>query len=257
LRLVGAVGTDAFAAAARRLLAEAGVDLEHVRHGEAPTGTALITVDRAGENTIAIAPGANAKAAAAQLAAAGLGPNDILLLQMELPDAEVRAALAQAEAVGCRAIVNLAPYRSVGANFLSQVHVLVVNEIECEMLARDMGFGEARVDAAAEMIAALGPVVVVTLGADGALAFGEGLVRAPALPVAPVDTVGAGDAFVGYFAAGLHEGMSLDAALARASAAGSLACLAPGAQPSIPEKDQVDRVLEEAGSPPSASGDRS
>jgi ribokinase len=89
-----------------------------------------------------------------------------------------------------------------------------------------------------------GQTVIVTLGADGVrAATAEEFFVVPALPVVPVDTVGAGDTFVGYLAAGLDAGLPLDVVLERAAAAASLACLAPGAQPAIPEAAEVDRAL--------------
>ena len=85
--------------------------------------------------------------------------------------------------------------------------------------------------------------IIVTLGPDGArAATPEGSFAVPALKVTPIDTVGAGDTFVGYLAAGLDAGLALDAAMRRAATAASLACLAPGAQPAIPTADEVDRV---------------
>jgi ribokinase len=89
--------------------------------------------------------------------------------------------------------------------------------------------------------------IVVTLGADGVIAATpEAQLHVPALPVTPVDTVGAGDTFCGYFAASLAAGLDLEQALRRAAAAGSLACLKPGAQPAIPSAGEVDGALQSA-----------
>ncbi|MNY67794.1 Ribokinase [compost metagenome] len=89
-----------------------------------------------------------------------------------------------------------------------------------------------------------GRSVVVTLGAEGARArTPDGPIAVPAIKVRPVDTVGAGDTFCGYLAAGLDAGYGLEAALRRAAAAGSLACLKPGAQPAIPMAAEVDAAL--------------
>ena len=86
--------------------------------------------------------------------------------------------------------------------------------------------------------------IIVTLGPDGAMAATpDTMFSVPALQVQPVDTVGAGDTFVGYLAAGLDAGLDLEAAMQRAAIAGSLACLKPGAQPAIPTAGEVDKAL--------------
>ena len=93
-----------------------------------------------------------------------------------------------------------------------------------------------------EWAGSTGQTIIVTLGADGARAASpEGYLSVPALPITPVDTVGAGDTFVGYLAAGLDSGMALEPAMRRAAIAASLACLKPGAQPAVPHSHEVDR----------------
>ena len=91
-----------------------------------------------------------------------------------------------------------------------------------------------------------GRTIVVTLGGDGVMAATPtDFLTIPAMKITPVDTVGAGDTFCGYFAASLSSGLTLEQALARAGAAGSLACLKPGAQPAIPLAKDVDQALQE------------
>jgi ribokinase len=95
-----------------------------------------------------------------------------------------------------------------------------------------------------------GRAVVVTLGGDGVIAATpQDFLEVPALKITPVDTVGAGDTFCGYLGAALSSGLPLAAALERAAAAGSLACLKPGAQPAIPRAKDVDAALEDAPRP--------
>jgi ribokinase len=246
VRMIGAVGKDAFAREALALLKDGEVDLTSVAEAEAPTGTALILVGDDGENMIAAVPGANATVLPADLEKAALEMGDIVLLQYEIPLETVEAALDATAAAGGIAILNTAPFRKEAATFLGKANYVVANETEfdlyCEALALSGADRPARMKAFAEKT---GRTVIVTLGGDGVLAATpEAFLSVPALKITPVDTVGAGDTFCGYLAAGLAERLPLGDALRRAAVAGSLACLKPGAQPAIPVADEVDAALE-------------
>jgi ribokinase len=243
--MVGRVGRDAFAATALGSLKEAGVDIGGVAADEAPTGCAAIAVDPQGRNQIMVAAGANAHVNAGQVADAGLGPETTLLLQMEVPRAANAALIERARRAGCRVILNLAPAGALPDAALGAVDILTVNETEAAWLAEGRGLrADQPPSLARALAAALGATVVLTLGAAGAVAATrDALWSVPALPVTPVDTTGAGDAFVGVLAAGLDRGLTLDAALRRASVAAGLACLTLGAQPSLPRRDAIDAEL--------------
>jgi ribokinase len=245
VRMIGAVGRDAFAGAALALLKSGGVDLSKIHEMQVATGTALILVDMAGENVIAVVPGANGSVLPGDIAAAGLKKGDFVLLQHEIPLQTVEAALDEARRAGARSVLNTAPFRAEAVPFLAKADYVVANETEFDRYGAALALGggdrESRMLAFAERC---GHTLVVTLGGEGALAAGpEGLLRAPALKITPVDTVGAGDTFCGYFAAALAGGLPLDQALRRAAAAGSLACLREGAQPAIPLAAEVDGAL--------------
>jgi len=244
VRHVSAVGADSFADAALELLKADGVDLSAVRHAETTTGIAMIFVDGAGENVIAVLPGANGSMtpADAETALAGLGADDVLLLQQEIPQAATRRALELAGAQGVTSVFNTAPFLTDTAQLAPLASIVVANETEFALLS---GRPESELDAAmADWAAQHDQILIVTLGGAGVKAMAEGkLLAIPALPVKPVDTVGAGDTFCGYLAAGLDAGLDLEAALRRAAAAGSLACLKPGAQPAIPTAAEVDAAL--------------
>lgn len=242
VRMIGCVGEDDFAAHALALLERENIDLSFVRSTKSHTGTALIVVDDAGENMITVLPGANAHLTAPALEDAGIAPGDWLLLQLETPLAGILDAARHARGQGARILLNLAPYMPVPLQLLEMVDLLVVNQTELEGVLARLGAPALDRSAAVGWLAArLGNSVVATLGADGAIASADGrTVEVPAIAITPVDTVGAGDSFVGYLAAGLAGGMALDAALARATVAGGLACLAAGAQPSIPHRAAVD-----------------
>ncbi|MCX5514322.1 ribokinase [Kaistia algarum] len=251
--MVGAVGDDDMAAAALAELTSAGVDLSALVRRGPTTGMAIITVDRHGENTIVLSPGANARLAHTDLAALSLGANDIVLLQMEVPLAESLAAAQAARAAGARIMLSIAPFLPVEREALAMADIILVNETEAADLARHLGLAAGPDGAAtvATLAASLGRTVIATLGADGAVAAGGGeTIAVPSLPIEPVDTTGAGDTFAGVLAAYLDRGESLETAMLYAAVAGSLACTKMGAQPSFPQKDAIE---EAADRPPSAA----
>jgi ribokinase len=248
VHMVGQVGADSFGAFARQALADAGVDCARVGISGRATGVAVIAVDRVAENQIMVASGANLDTQAGQVADADLARGATVLCQNEVrPEATV-ALLERARARGARTIWNLAPAGGVPATGLRSVEFLVVNEIEAQAAAAaDVGDPVAM---ARELAARHGLTCVVTLGAAGALAIGpKGGHRVAALPVEPVDTTGAGDAFVGVLAAALDQGHDVAAALARASVAAGLACTALGAQTSQPTAAQIEARLSDLPAP--------
>jgi ribokinase len=247
VHLAGAVGKDGFAEPALALLKEAGTQLDAVRHVDEPTGTALILVGGDGENMIAVVPGANGTvtAAGAELAVGAMSKGDILMLQLEIPGPAVERALAAARAGGVITVLNLAPLIEDAARLGRLADVVIANETEFERLAGQESMGPDDREAALKRLnGETGQTLIVTLGADGVIAIRDGVIsRAKGLKIEPVDTVGAGDTFCGYFAAGLDEGIDFEAALRRAAVAGSLACLTQGAQPSIPLNTAVANKL--------------
>jgi len=238
---VGAVGRDALAEPALALLRAGGVDCARVAVVEAPTGCASVQVDPAGHNQIAVASGANLVARAAQAEDAILGPGTVLLVQNEMAPAETAALVARAGASGARVVLNLAPGGPLPAETLRAAKVLVVNEDEAAWLAAHLRAGGVE---AAALARALGVAVIRTLGGAGAeLAAGGRVWRIGALGVAAIDTVAAGDAFVGVLAAALDRGTELPGALHRASVAAALACTRRGAQSSLPDAAEIDAAL--------------
>ncbi|WP_292532962.1 ribokinase, partial [Mesorhizobium sp.] len=245
VRMVGAVGKDSFAAEALALLKAGGVDLSGVGESFASTGTALILVGADGENVIAVVPGANDSVLPGDIAKAYLKKGDVVLLQHEIPLPTVEAALDATRAAGAVSVLNTAPFRPEAAGFLGKADYAVANETEFDLYGEALVLTgrdrEARMRDYAEKT---GRAIVVTLGGDGVLAATpDHFITVPALKITPVDTVGAGDTFSGYLGAGLSSGLPLEQALTRAAAAGSLACLKPGAQPAIPLAKDVDAAL--------------
>jgi ribokinase len=216
--LAGCVGDDAGGRAYRERLAARGVDVSAVRvvRGE-PTGHALVTVADDGENAIVVVPGANALLDDTEVGAVdGLGPDDVLLAQLEVPRPVVSAAARRAVARGARVVLNVAPWASLPADVVGLADPVVANEHEMRALA------EAGTPPAS---------LLVTFGANGASWDGD---VAPAVVVAQedvVDTTGAGDAFCGTLAAALARGADREEALGAALAAGAVAVRHEGAQP--------------------------
>ncbi len=244
-RMVGAVGKDAFATQALACLRQGGVDLGGIREAAAATGTALILVDTAGENVIAIVAGANAAVLPDDLPKAKLGKGDVVLLQLEIPLATVAASIEAASAAGAVSVLNTAPFRKEAASLLGAADYFVANETEFDLYADELALpGPDRAGRMRCLVERTGRTVIVTLGADGVVACSpDGMLAVPAPAIEPVDTVGAGDTFCGYFGAGLDAGLGLEEALRRAAAAASLACLKPGAQAAIPTAADVDAAL--------------
>jgi ribokinase len=237
----GAVGEDDFAAQAFALLRSSGVDLARLATVRGATGAAVICVDPAGRNQIAVAPGANRFARATQIADADLCPGTTLLLQMEVDPGETAALIARARARGTRIVLSLAPPLLLPRPSLAAVDILLVNAGEAEALASALGVAA---DPEALRAALGGPDVVVTRGEAGSVAAtGAGLLHQPAFRIEAVDTTAAGDTFAGVLAASLDRGEELPAALRRAAAAAALACTRRGAQASIPLAAETDRLV--------------
>lgn len=247
VKMAGAVGKDGFANDAVALLKDGGADLSLVKSVEAPTGTALILVEADGENMIAVVPGANGTLTSADASNAlkGMSTTDTLMLQLEIPAEAVETALHEARAAGIRTVINIAPLTDEAARLGKMADIVIANETEFERLAGESGMGNAEREAAIiRLHGETGQTLIVTLGAEGVMALHEGkLYRASGLTIEPVDTVGAGDTFCGYFTASLDAGLGFEDALKRAAIAGSLACLNPGAQPAIPMASDVAEKL--------------
>ena len=217
VRLVGAVGRDEFAAEALATLRDSGVELA-VRSVAEPTGVALIYVDARGETQIVVAPGANA---AARLDG-DLGES--VLCQLEVPAETVADAASRCDGFFC---LNAAPARPVAADVVRRADLVVVNAYELEALPERPR------------------LFALTLGAEGAVLVEEGQEVARARPpeVLAVDGTAAGDAFTACLTVSLLEGRPQDEALARACAAGAIAASRPGAQPSLPTREEVEGLL--------------
>jgi ribokinase len=204
-------------------------------------------VDDAGENSIVVASGANMRLSPADVdgAEAVIAGADALLLQLESPLETVIRAAEVARAHGVTVILNPAPARSLPAELLAMVDVLIPNESETSLLTGLPVSNQAEAETAATALRELGGgTVILTLGERGALLAREGEAeQVPAFEVTPVDTTAAGDAFVGGFAVAMAGGQPLAEAVRWGNAAGALATTKLGAQPSLPTRQDLEALL--------------
>jgi ribokinase len=237
--LLAAVGDGEHGDLIRSTLAAAGVDIGRVRRVDGPCGTALIIVGGAGENLIAVVPGANSSlvglTAAEHSAIRGAA---VVLMQLEIPMATVAEAAISAREGAATVMLNVAPPAQPPPELMTAVDVLIANEHEAAVLIGPT------LDAEASARALLGqvPAVVITLGAAGAIYMNRSgdFVQVPAPAALAIDSTAAGDTFAGFLAAALAERRPVQEALMRACAAASISVERAGASASIPTRAEME-----------------
>jgi ribokinase len=250
--LIGRVGADAFG---EQLLANAqkeGIDVTHVEYdANAASGVAMISVDARGQNSIAVASGANYCLTAAHVREAwsALENVDLLVMPLETPLETIETAVSLANQAGVKVILNPAPAQKLAPQILAGVDVLVPNEPETTQLTGiEIDSPESTHNAAQALLKLGVGHVVLTLGSRGALVLaGETnlFTQVEPYPVKVVDTTAAGDAFVAGLAVALAEGKELVEAAQFANAVGALAVTKQGAQPGMPTREEVEILLKQ------------
>lgn len=253
-----AVGDDALAALAGPALDRAGLPPEMLRRFSGPTGAGIGFTDASGENCLAVHPGANARLGAAEVrgSAERIARGTLVLAQFEVGDEAVAETFRIARAAGLRTLLNPSPFRMPSPDILAETAILVINTVEAAAFGAALGVpvregavASSAFEALAGALHARGPdLVVVTLGASGALAFQAGrpaLVQ-PAFPVPAVDTLGAGDAFTAGLAVGLAGGRPLPESLRLAAACGACVVRHKGVFDALPDRAAVAALLAEA-----------
>lgn len=247
---VARVGADVFGEQALAAYRAEGLRTDYVlRTPAVPSGVALIVVDDRGENQIAVAPGANAHLTPSDVenATAAITASAVVVVQLEVPLETVKATIRAAKRAGKTVLLNPAPAPRDGlpAELLAQVDVLNPNRHEASALTGIALEDPTSAEEAGHLLLRCGVgAVVMTLGSEGALLVRtEGTRLIPAFPVDVADTTGAGDAFTAGLAVALAEGRPLDAAARMANACGAVATTRLGAQPSMPSRAEVERLL--------------
>ena len=246
--IVGCVGQDAFAEQIMTFIEAENIDTSNVlRMSGKSTDIAFVTVDSQGENTI-IYDGEYAPRISVADPDALIKANDVLISQYEFPASTVTEFFTRGRQRGSLNILNAAPAQPINNKLIDLADVIIVNEFE---LAVSAGLptiataDRAKIEAAARALT-MSPEksVIVTLGADGAAVFdNDSSTWIDAIPVRPVDTTGAGDAFVGALGAALSTKCSMQAAARYANASASIAVTRKGAGLSMPFLSEVEAVL--------------
>lgn len=238
-------GSDVFGHQAHQLFTDEGIDASYVfSDTKHPSGVALITVDEKAENSIVVAPGANACLTPDDLLKAreAVEAADIVLLQLEIPMETVEAAAVMASEMGKKVVLNPAPASALSPRLLLTLYAITPNETEAETISGVHIVDEATAEEAARRIAAMGVRnVIITLGAKGALVFdGDKCEVVPACEIKAVDTTAAGDVFNGALVVALSEGRTLADAVRFACKASAISVTRQGAQSSVPYRSEVD-----------------
>ncbi|MBI4260305.1 MAG: ribokinase [Actinobacteria bacterium] len=242
VRFVCRVGDDLFGAEAQELFAREGLDVRAEVDPGAATGAGLIVVDSGGQNAIAVAPGANARLAPADLLPEWFDGVGFLLLQLECALELATSAGRLARDHGVRVVLNPAPGSPLPEELLDLVDVLTPNETELETISGRPAGSREEALAAAEAVRRPGRHVVVTRGAEGALWVSDGgAVDVPGVRVdGVVDTTGAGDAFNAGLVTGLAEGMGFEDAIALGNRCGAYCVTREGVIDGLPTRDELE-----------------
>ncbi len=246
----GALGKGGHGRAMFDNLTDCGVDVSGIRFfDEFPSGIAAIFVDhRDGTHRVVVSEGANRAAKQEWIPEHLLNENAIVLVQGELPIEETEKLIIRARKSGARSVMNFAPAtKNLSSDILSNLDYIILNEYEADAVGRQFSIDSSNKKSfATELYNRFKVGTIVTLGPDGALCVcDDGFISISSLKVKAVDTIGAGDAFVGYFTAGLDQKLSIRDSLRQAAVAGSLACTKVGAQTALPLPDEVVSRLEE------------
>jgi len=252
---IGRVGDDDFGRALKANLKKDGVSTRYLlTDDEAPTGVALIIVDKSGENSIVVASGANARVSPDDLSAAkgAWRGARFLIVQFEVPLETVEAALDTARRHEVTSILDAGPAKKCPARILRKADIVSPNEVESETLTGLRIRGIRSAERVASKFRKMGVrTIVLKLGALGALvADGDKCVHIPTPKIKAVDSTAAGDAFTGALAVFLGEGKDLIEATRYACCAGALACLKVGAQPSLPHRCELEKFIRNGNLPP-------
>jgi len=237
-------GNDIFGKQAVELFKQEGIDTSYLLTDETqPSGTALITVDKHGENTIVVASGANATLSADDLQHAEqlIEHSSIVLMQLEIPLATVEYVAALAASKNVKVVLNPAPAQPLTDDLLKHIFIITPNETEAEILTGIKVHNIASAEEAALKLKSRGVEhVIITLGSEGALVlYEDSFTHVSACKADAVDTTAAGDVFSGALVVALSEGMTMQDAVAFACKAAAISVTRFGAQASAPYRHEI------------------
>ena len=249
---IARVGLDMFGDNAVNGFKKEGINTDHVlRDTSSPSGVALIFVAKDGENSIAVAGGANSNLSPEDISNAReiISGASLLVMQLETPLETVQAAADLAAAAAVPVILNPAPACPLPDELLSKISFITPNETEAELLTGIKVDDNKSASKAADILLARGvKTVIITLGSRGAFVAGEGIRKlVPGFRVNAVDTTAAGDTFNGALAVALVEGIALEEAVRFANAAAALSVTRMGAQSSVPARMEIEEFLRNNG----------
>ena len=247
--MVGVLGNDANSTTLREVLIKERINHKYVKEISGFCGTAVIEVDKKGQNRIIVISGANSELKAEFVTdelLSSIKDKKILLAQLESPIPELVTIFKRAKVMGFYNILNPAPASKLSKEFLSTVDLLVPNQFEAEFLTGIKVIDAESASAAGKMLIDQGvSSVLITRGEEGAVLISkDGKSVFKAFKVSPVDTTAAGDAFCGALAVAISEGVDLNSAIRFACAAGALSVQSVGATPSLPTREQISLLIQ-------------
>jgi ribokinase len=244
--LIGKVGGDPYGAELLQRIEREGINTNYIKVDDSVhTGVALINVDSAGQNTIIVAPGANAQLTEGDIFEAedAFSGASALILQLEIPLPTVYSAIGLAQKHDVKVILNPAPGQALNPGIYKAIDFLIPNETELDLLV-ELVEEESVVEKAERLMRYGAKAIIVTLGSQGALLLeNEQSLFSRGHQTKVVDTTAAGDAFVGAFACAISRGLPVYEAVAWGNAAGACAVARAGAQPSLPSRKEIDKYL--------------
>ena len=250
VKFFGALGTGGHGRHMFKNLSQNGIDIAGIEFLDMPSGLATIFVDEAdGTHRIVVSQGANLHAKQDTIPGKLLTDKTAILIQGELPMDETEKLIHRGKQAGCRTVMNFAPaIQPLSETLLNDLDVIILNEYEAEALGKQYDMQVfSKHDLAMALYKRFDMVTIITLGGNGSITAADGeIFSTPAMAITPIDTVGAGDAFTGYFCAALDRGETVKQAVYEGGVAGSITCTKIGAQTALPSREEVAAQLEKA-----------
>lgn len=241
--LISRFGNDVFAKILQNFLTQHQIKTTHIKTSSKESGTAFITVDKQGNNTIVVVPGSNAEVGLEDISQIEIAKDDIIISQFEIPLATIVTLFKRAKQAGAKTILNPSPIQTISDELLKLTDVLIVNETELGFLHNENIDEDTSIEQMAETAQKIknhaAQIIIITLGCNGALVVEDTAYQIRGHQVQAIDTVGAGDCFAGVIAAQLLRGKCLRDCVTIANKAASICVTRKGAAPSMPHVDEL------------------